>query len=262
MRRYSYEKNRKSRKEKVGFFTALSICIIAVGLAIGSAYASIGGFDNRNVTDPTYIATLTGGQSQGVGNDMTGVTVEETVTEAVATTVLETELLTEPTYITEPVTEATAPSHQYTGDNNSLQTILQVSASLEYPVVSRTILREYSEEPVQNKTMQEYRAHTGIDIEANIGENVMAMSDGVVEEIYKDDLYGNVIRVKNGNFSVLYCGVSDTQLCAVGEQITAGSVIAQVGEIPCESSDPMHIHIEVRVGDKSIDPLTVISNDE
>lgn len=250
MKRYSYQKNKKSRKEKVGFYTAFSICLVAVGLALWSTYESIGGFENQNVTEPTYTAVYL--STEPVGRDMTGVTVEET--EA-----FETTYYTEYTH-PEPVT--TEPVQEYTGDSESLQTMLQVSASLDYPVSSGKVLKEYSEEAVYNSTMGDYRAHTGVDFKADDGENVLAMSDGTVEEIYSDGMYGNVIKVKNGNFSVYYCGVSDTMYCVEGTQITRGDIIAKVGDIPCESQDGKHLHIEIRVGDKYIDPLLIISSDE
>ncbi len=251
MRRYSYKKDKKSRKEKIGFLTAFSICLVAVALALWSTYASIGDFENSNVTEPTYIATLS--PTEQVDNQITGVTVTEECTEA------PTEATTEPeTDYTEPTEEVVL----YTGDSDSLQTILQVSASLGYPVRSGEILKEYSEEAVYSKTMCDYRAHTGVDFVADIGENVLSMSDGVVEEIYSDSMYGNVIVVKNGNFSVYYCGVSETMYCVEGTTVSKGDIIGKVGTIPSESSDEMHLHVEVRVGDVTIDPLTVIGSNQ
>lgn len=254
MRRYSYQRNKKSRKEKIGFFTAFSVCIVAVALALWSTYASIGGFDNQNVTEPTYIADMNSA-TDAVNNDVTGVTVTETAEETTAA--VETAAVTEQTEAQEETSVQT-----YTGDSSSLQTILQVSASLDYPVKSEKINKQYSEDAIYSKTMGDYRAHTGVDFEADIGENVIAMSDGVVDSIYTDDMYGNVIKVTNGNFSIYYCGVSETMYCVEGGQITRGDIIGKVGEIPCEAEDGMHLHIEVRVGDKTIDPLTVISSNE
>lgn len=253
MRRYSYQKNKKSRKERIGFFTAFSVCIVAVALALWSTYASIGGFDNQNVTEPTYIATLTPA-TEAVNNYVTGVTVTDPWEETTA-----------PSETTAPATEETTPettAPSYTGENGSLQTILQVSASLDYPVSSEKIMKEYSEEAVYNDTMEDYRAHTGVDFYADMGENVIAMSDGVVDSIYSDLMYGNVIKVTNGNFSVYYCGVSDTMYCVEGGQVTRGDIIGKVGEIPCEKKDAVHLHVEVRVGDKTIDPLAVISSNQ
>ncbi len=250
MKRYSYQKNKKSRKEKIGFLTAFSICLVAVGLALWSTYSSIGGFENQNITEPTYIAYYP--PTEAVDNEMTGVTVTEAES---------TEAETEPEETTEQP-ETTTPAEVYTGDSESLQTMLQVSASLDYPVNSGKVLKEYSEDAVYSITMGDYRAHTGVDFKADMEENVLAMVDGTVEEIYTDGMYGNVIKVKNGNFAVYYCGVSDTIYCVEGSQIQRGDIIAKVGEIPCESEDDDHIHIEIRVGDKYIDPLLIISSDD
>ena len=45
------------------------------------------------------------------------------------------------------------------------------------------------------------------------------------------------------------------------EQVKQGDVIGTVSKIPCESKDPKHLHVEVKVGDKLIDPLAVILSD-
>lgn len=258
MRRYSYQKNKKSRKEKIGFFTAFSICLVAVGLALWSTYSSIGGFENQNVTDPTYIAVYP--STEAVDREVTGVTVEETDP---VQTEPQTEEATEPA--TQEVTLPTVTTEEaepYTGDSESLQTMLQVSASLDYPVDSGKVVKEYSEDAVYNSTMGDYRAHTGVDFKADRGENILAMCDGTVEEIYYDSMYGSVIKVTNGNFSVYYCGVADTMYCVVGTEVKRGDIIGKVGEIPCESEDEMHLHVEIRVGDNYIDPLLIVSSDE
>ena len=121
MRRYSYKSNKKSRKEKIGFLTAFSICIVAVGLALWSTYSSIGGFENSNVTEPTYVAVYP--PTEAVDADVTGITVLET--EPVQTQV-------ETTLETQPATTVVSVDNQeeelYTGDSESLQTMLQVSS--------------------------------------------------------------------------------------------------------------------------------------
>lgn len=254
MRRYSYQKNKKSNKEKIGFFTAFSVCLVAVGLALWSTYSSIGGFENSNLEETTYVAYYT--PTKQVNNNVTGVVVtEEAVTEQENTT----------EYITEEVSTSTSVESSipsYSGENEKLQTMLQVSASLDYPIESSAISKEYSEEPVYNGTMGDYRVHMGVDFRALEDSQVVAMCDGVVEEIYQDTLYGTVVRVANGNFSVYYCGMSDELNISEGQRLSRGDVIGKVGVVPCESKDGTHLHIEVKVGDKTIDPLLIISSNE
>ncbi len=257
MRRYSYQKNKKERKEKIGFFAAFSVCLVAVGLALWSTYSSIGGFENSNVEESTYVAYYT--PTKPVDSPLTGITVTE-----------EPEPETQEEF-TEYVTEegTTKPSSKeensvplYTGENEKLQTMLQVSATLDFPIVSSVIQKEYSEKPVYSSTMGDYRAHTGVDFKAPQDAEITAMCDGVVEKIYLDSLYGVTVKVANGNFSVYYCGVAEELDISEGQQIKRGDILGKVGVVPCESKDDPHLHIEVKVGDKTIDPLLIISSNE
>lgn len=254
MKRYTYRSQRKNKKEKVGFITAFSICAVAIGLALWSTYLSIS--DVEKVKENTYISTYPR-ETMAVNNEVTGVTETVFLTEATETVAtIPTVSETLPSEVTEPTLKP------YTGDSEALQTILQVAPSLEYPVRSQKILRQYSDEAIYSETMGDYRIHSGVDFEADIAENIMAMSDGVVESIYYDDMLGNVIVVRNGTFSVKYCGVSEIMYCSLGDMVSRGDILAKVGSIPCEAADENHLHIEVLVGDKTIDPMTVISNNQ
>ncbi len=248
MKKYTYQRNRKSRKEKIGFFTAFSICLAAIGLALWSTFLSIGGVGEG--VGETYVATLPE-LTEAVGAEITGVTVTDETSEIETTA----EKVTEET-------DAETTIEEYTGENQSLETMLQVTKSLEYPLHTSTIIKQYSEEAVFNETMGDWRAHPGVDFKGDIGENVMSMSDGVVESIYEDEMLGNVIKITDGNFSVYYCGVSDIIYCVEGASVVRGEVITKVGEVPFEAEDDMHIHVEVKVGEKTIDPLLVIASNQ
>lgn len=263
MKKYRYSnKQKKERSERIGFVTAFTVCIIAIGLAIGSTYASIGGLDgNLSGGDGSgYTATL-GKGTEAVDNGMTGITAE--INQAEKTSTASSEI---PTTLSESVTqsqETALPTPDIPDTKeDKLQTILQVSSSLLYPVASERVVKEYSEQAVYSETMEDYRPHTGTDFEAKIGEAVFSVCEGIVDDISFDDMYGNIVKITNGNYSVYYCGVGDDIAVKEGDSVTAGQVIAQVGELPCESSDAQHLHIEVRVSGNSIDPMTVISNDE
>ncbi len=235
-----YQKKRRSKKERIGFYTSLSICIIAVGMAAYSTYTNFADY----IKDDT--------DTVAVNNVATGVTEQtEEVTE-VPTTV-ETEPATE-------VTESTAD--QTTESLSALQTMLSVESSLGYPVDSHQVQKEYSEETVYNKTLNQWNAHTGVDFSCDVGDNIYAMSNGQVDKIYKDDLLGNVIAIKFDNYTIYYCGMSDNTNVNAGDTVNKGDVIALASVVPSEAMDDSHIHIEVKVGDSYTDPLTLINNDE
>lgn len=263
MKKYrNNNKRKKERNERIGFVTAFTVCIIAIGLAIGSTYASIGGLDGNlsGGGGSGYTATAGYGGNEAVDNEVKGIVVDNR--EAEETTVAVTELpATEAQSVTQAVeTELPDPDTPDT-KADKLETIFQVSSSLLYPVSSQRVAKEYSEQAVYSETMKDYRPHTGTDFEARIGETVFSVCDGIVDDISEDDLYGNILKVTNGTYSVYYCGVGDEFTVSEGDAVEAGQVIARVGEIPCESEDEPHVHMEVRVSGNSIDPMTVISND-
>ncbi len=263
MKRYSYKSKRnKERSERVGFVTALSVCVIAIGLAIGSTYASIGGLEGNlsGGSGSSYTATA-GAGSQEVDNQVEGIMAEGRSSEETSATATEAPATDAESITGSGETALPEPDVPDTKEEK-LQTILQVPSSLLYPVSSQRVIKEYSEQAVYSETLKDYRPHTGADFKANKGEAVFSTCDGIVDSIYYDDMYGNVIKVTNGVYSVYYCGVIDDAVVEEGEAVSAGQVLAQLGDIPCESEEEPHVHMEVRVSGNSIDPMTVISNDE
>ena len=266
MKRYRYNsKQKNNRAERIGFFTAFSVCIVAIGLALWSTYASIGGLEGNTETDSSsggYMASLTG-SAEAVGSEKQGVTVAqnttlvETSAEATTEAVTETEAQTTETQETE-LSEPTFSEDE--GDK--LQTILQITSSLDYPVESKRVTKEYSEQAVYSETMGDYRPHTGTDFQADVNAPVYSVCDGLVDDITKDDAMGNIIKITDGVYSVYYCGVADDMLVAEGDVVLKGQQIASVGGVPVESDDESHLHMEVRVSGNPIDPMTVISNDK
>lgn len=252
-----FNKKRKNKSEKVGFYVALSICLVAVGLAVWSTYTSVSDY-MQNTDNSGLKSSLS--SIEDANNKVTGVT--ETTTEPpTEVTTVQSIVITE---TTEPVTEVTTePAEETTvGETQDvLQSVLQVTNSLQYPVESKLVLNEYSEDAVFNKTMNDYRAHTGIDFKGAEGDAVTAMSNGKVESVYDDTMYGQIIKVACDGYTVLYCGIADSQV-KEGDIVETGDKLGEIGTVPCEANDDPHIHVAIIVNGRYIDPLTVISNNE
>lgn len=251
-------KSTKKPGERIGFYIALSICLVAVGLAVYSTYTSVR--DYLKQSDDEYSSSLVE-TTAPVAKDVTGVTEEST--DAVATvdeaTTSETRKKSLTLYETSTLPETEDVDAE--SDLDSLSPVFRVKESLIYPVDSKSVLREYSEEAVYNSTMKDYRAHTGTDFTAKTGENVYAMCDGVVNKISFDERYGVIIEVSNEDYTVYYCGVDSDTNVHMKDQVKQGDVIGYISQIPCESKDPVHLHVEIKVGDELIDPLSVILSD-
>jgi len=266
MKRY-IPKDKKNVTDRAGFYIALSICMVAVGLAVWSAYSTFGKTETRDSN--SYFASLKTSPTQAVAQDMTGVTEPPTSPPTQIPTEAPTSVPTEPSKRTKGFTiydTETLPAMRDDADADeeldAMQAVLKVADSLVYPVKSGSVTKQYSETAVFSQTMKDHRAHTGCDFAAKEGENVYAMCDGKVKNISVSELYGVIVEVESPGFSVYYCGLSNELNIEKGDTISAGDTLGTVGQIPSESADESHIHIEIRVGKKLIDPLSVINKDE
>ena len=264
MKRYVH-KEQKNATDRIGFYVALTICMVAVGLAIWSAYSTFGN-EAKDDSDH-YFASLKSTATQPVAQNMTGVTEADTSPATEAPTAAPTSASTQATERSKGFTlydTETLPAMEDGAQDelSAMEAVLKVADSLIYPVKSGSVVKQYSENAVYSQTMKDYRAHTGCDFAAKEGENVYAMCDGKVKNISVSELYGVIIEVESPGFSVYYCGLSNDITVEKGDDLSQGDAVGTVGQIPSESADESHVHVEIRVGKTLIDPLSVINKDD
>lgn len=266
------KRNRKekpsSKREKAGFYIAFSLCLAAVGMSVWSAYSGIADYFKENGDTSSSIHQQD--NTENVDKNLTDITEEDTTaqTEDTEPENVTEEPQTQPlkpseddaAYVTEPE-ETTEPETQEVLDEDIVQTILRVNKNLGYPTETKMIAKEFSENMVYDSTMRDYRAHLGIDFTCDEGEKVLSMCDATVEDVYYSEMMGNVVKVTSGEFSILYCGLGDEVLVNSGDTVTKGQQIGTSLGVPCESADGPHIHVEIIVRNRYIDPLTVIENE-
>ena len=117
--------------------------------------------------------------------------------------------------------------------------------------------------PLKGKTTSEFgtrihpiskdlRFHAGVDIGADMGENIYAAFDGVVEEAGYDQWNGNFLKISHdNNIMTVYCHCEKLNV-KKGQNIRAGEVIATVGSTG--SSTGPHLHFELRIDNISYNP--------
>lgn len=141
----------------------------------------------------------------------------------------------------------------------------QTLAELPRPVyalpMKGDIISQFSNgELVKNKTLKDWRTHDGIDIACEKGSDILAAADGVVEEIKKDPLWGNVIVLRHPDSKLsYYCGVSEIIPVKVGENVTIKQVIGTLESVPCEISEDPHLHFAVKEDGVWINPLLLVA---
>ena len=101
------------------------------------------------------------------------------------------------------------------------------------------------------------RMHTGVDFAAPRGTPILAAGNGVVEKMERNSGYGNmtVIRHTNG-YETLYAHQTGyAKGLTKGSRVRQGQVIGYVGSTGL-STGP-HLHFEIRINDKPVDPLRI-----
>jgi murein DD-endopeptidase MepM/ murein hydrolase activator NlpD len=130
--------------------------------------------------------------------------------------------------------------------------------------VSGAIIKGYDDSvPVFSLTMNDYRVHTGLDLEAELGCAIYACSDGVISEIYADPFWGSCVTVSHGNgLTSHYMNLSAEipQNIDVGVAVTGGTLIGAAGDTALiEMADSDHIHFEMRQDGVPVNPLSYIA---
>ncbi len=99
--------------------------------------------------------------------------------------------------------------------------------------------------------------HLGIDLAANLGDNIYAADGGVVVYAGANSYgYGNMVMIDHGTgFQTLYAHLSAI-FVQCGQNVTQGEVIGAAGATG-HASGP-HLHFEVRTASAVIDPWNVL----
>ena len=94
--------------------------------------------------------------------------------------------------------------------------------------------------------------HRGIDFEANVGDPVLAVADGVISFAGRRSGYGNVIEIDHGNGFVTRYAHNSRLTARVGDLVRSGQPIARAGSTG-RSTGP-HVHLEVWENGRAVNP--------
>ena len=103
------------------------------------------------------------------------------------------------------------------------------------------------------------RPHEGIDVAAPMGAEIEAPAAGVVTEVKWEDGYGNFLTIDHGYGLVTRYAHCSKILVVRGQRVKRGQKIALVGATGLATGP--HLHYEVWVGGKPVDPLHYVLPD-
>lgn len=133
--------------------------------------------------------------------------------------------------------------------------VKEMKKAFEWPVPENYhIVSPFGERihPILNKNI----VHTGIDIMAPEGEDIIASEEGKI--VFANELggYGKTIIIDHGKGLMTMYGEASELIVSVGDKVNRGQKIAEVGSTG--DVEGSHLHFEVRVYGESVDPMDYI----
>ncbi len=223
----------KKKIKNANIYTALGICAVAVAVA---SVISIAPGKKQNEQAESGFTRVSIKWSERADEN----TVPQTDAVDVGVTGIEDDRTRE----TELSTESNKP---FTGD-------------FVLPM-GNDIIKDFSNgEMVYNLTLDDWRVHNGVDFAGTPGGRVNAVADGKITAVYEDSFLGTVVEVDHGNGMVsVYCGLNKETALTEGDSVKKGDRIGSLGDIPAEASDVEHLHFEVKIDGKTVDPLAALN---
>lgn len=165
---------------------------------------------------------------------------------------------------TEPPKEEKKPKTQAENKTTAAQTASNKENAIQtfaMPVFGKVTLEFAMDKLVYSKTLEEWRAHSGVDLRADRGTPVKVVADGVVTEIKNDPRFGVTVIVEHSNgIKTLYANLASTDMVTPNQKVKQGEIIGSVGNTAIiESAEPPHLHFEVLKDGKPVDPGDYLS---
>lgn len=139
-----------------------------------------------------------------------------------------------------------------------------VSAPIYVRPVAGAVITPFSgDELLFQPTFGDWRVHTGTDFAAEAGENVLALTDGTVQQVVEDGLYGTCVTLSHdADLTSTYCGITDVRVTE-GQAVAAGEALGTVAEtIDAEAALGPHLHVEAARAGTPVDVLELLGESE
>ena len=216
--------NRHYRVGAKGYYIALILCAVAIGICGYMYYRSADNTQLRNPEQSTPVLSPDGDRD----------------VQAVAT-----------------------QPQPLTPDNATKPTMGPKPAKTRIPVTGKTVAPYAMDCLSYNATTRDWRTHNGIDIAAEAGSQVVAAADGTVSAVFEDQTMGMTVEITHdGGYVTTYSSLDKSLSVEVGDSVKAGDVIGCVGASALlESALGDHVHFSVSCNGASVDPLKFLGQD-
>ncbi len=253
----------ESGKSSKGFYAALGISAVMIGSACYFAYNQGEKLsESNNIVAENSISQ----KNEAVDKKSTDIPKTTTSVYTCATTAASTSRVITTT------TAVTVPAAMIATDTPPAVTTEAVTtptsaARLENPKapladMSNIITPFSGTELVKNETTGSWQTHNGIDIAAEVGTEVYAVSPGQITAVNEDPIWGITVIIDHYNgFVTKYCSLAKDVSVQKGDTVVSGDLIGVVGDTAdIESALTPHLHFEIMHNGAYTDPMAYINS--
>ena len=213
-----------------GYYIALALCALAIGVSGYLYYANANEKTNENKETGMPVAATEAQQEQDV-----------------------------PVAVMKPE-EDNAPSSEATQPSG---TVARQPMKTAAPVEGQTVAVYAMDCLEYNPTTRDWRVHNGVDIAAEEGTAVMAAADGTVYTVYEDDTMGMTVVIRHADgYVTTYSSLGQDVAVASGDSVKAGQKIGCADTTALlESAIGCHVHFGVTRDNVPVDPAEFLAQE-
>ena len=150
---------------------------------------------------------------------------------------------------------------EFVEEEEDLEVIIEIDEGKDWILpIEGSVITEFTRDSlIYSDTLESWVGHKAIDIAAKEGSPVVAAMDGVIKEVYEDELWGIVIVIDHGNnLKTRYANLSTKEMVKPGIDVKKGDHISKVGRTAkIEMLMEPHLHFELMKNEEIIDPRSI-----
>lgn len=277
MNQYHKHQSEKPPKGKA-FYLAAAACLTAIGVSAWMTFDSVGSL-MKPAESSSMPETPVHSETNAVNRPLYGVPDQresrsetKPQSEPRESSRPETAVSSEENTASETVSSEIPPETASQGSQPVNRPVYPTVS--EPPAVSEAPVNESFLMPVPGKvtkpfgeslyslTLGDWRSHSGVDLAANGGSNVLSVGAGKILTIEQDDTLGWVISAAYDDLEVRYCGMGSNPSVREGDAVEAGQVLGALAEVPGESAEESHLHLEVLRDGAPVEPLSALGKED
>lgn len=144
----------------------------------------------------------------------------------------------------------------------AVETVDNLHQTMQYPVPGSVVAAFSSDTLTYNEALEDWRTHNGVDLSAEVGDDVVAAWSGQVVSVRQDAVLGTTVTIDCGDgYTTVYGNLEETTAVSAGDQVSAGDVIGAVGETAGGETigGDGFLHFAVLLDGDYVDPMEFLS---